>query len=68
MPRINTKNFALNGRIYNTNNNWTRYDSAMYKDPNYNFSYQSINADTAMGMSWINENRAVGRAIFPMSW
>jgi len=68
MPRINTKNFAVNRRMYNTGNNWTRYDNQMYQNPNYNFQQNSINSDTALGMSWVHENSCVGRAIFTQTW
>jgi hypothetical protein len=54
MPRINAYNFAINDRCYNVYNTHTLYDPAMINDPNYLWNAQSINADTAMGMSSIH--------------
>lgn len=34
----------------------------------YVFSGSSVNADTAMGMSWIHENRVVGKAGYLISY
>lgn len=50
-PKINMKNFAINGRIYNSSNQSTYLNNLMYNNPTYTFTPQSVNADTALGMS-----------------
>ena len=53
-PRINAYNFAINNRCYNPlNNNWL-YDGKMADDADYNWNFGSVNADCAMGMSFIH--------------
>lgn len=64
LPRINAYNFALNDRCYDPTNKSTYYNSGMYNNPNYIIDSSSINTDTAMGMSWIHENRCVGKAAY----
>lgn len=54
LPRINPFNFAINDRPYNPTNRNTFYDASIYDNPNYNWSGSSVNADTALGMSWIH--------------
>lgn len=49
-PKINQKNFAVNGRIYNTSNKNTFYDPLMNQNFTYKWTSASVNADTAMGM------------------
>lgn len=51
MPRINKTNFAINGRCYNTSNTKTYYDPNMFLNSGYNWTSNSVNSDTAMGMS-----------------
>lgn len=74
-PRINQKNFAINGRIYDTSNRATFLPDTLYDTnkattyPNAyavldSFNTNPINFDTALGQSWFHENRYVGRAIF----
>jgi len=48
-PKINMKNFAINGRCYNPKNTNTFYDPQMFQNPNYQFTTTSINCDTALG-------------------
>lgn len=40
----------------------------MQKNTQYIFNSSSVNADTAMGMSWIHENRVVGKAVYLISY
>jgi hypothetical protein len=40
----------------------------MQANPQYVFSGSSVNADTAMGMPWIHENRVVGKAVYIISY
>lgn len=54
LPRINTYNFAINERPYNITNNNTFYDPSMLNNQAYTFTSSSVNADTAMGMSWLH--------------
>lgn len=68
LPRINQYNFALNERLYDPTNVNTFYDPSMYQNYNYAFTSKSVNADTAMGMSWLHENRAVGKAAYIISF
>jgi hypothetical protein len=35
---------------------------------NYTYTSDSINMDTAMGMSWIHENRVIGKAAYLISY
>lgn len=51
LPKINMKNFAINGRIYNPKNTATFYDPNMLTNPNYTWTSNSVNMDTAMGMT-----------------
>lgn len=51
MPKINKINFAINGRCYNVNNTNTFYDPKMLLNIGYNWTQNSVNLDTAMGMS-----------------
>lgn len=68
MPRINKTNFAINGRCYNTSNQRTFYDPAMYQNQNYVWTSNSVNMDTAMGMPSIHENRYIGMAVYCWTW
>lgn len=52
--KINAYNFALNDRIYNPLKTHTFYDPTMLDSINYQWSFDSINADTAMGMPHIH--------------
>ena len=36
----------------------------MLNNPNYVFGEKSINADTALGMPYIHENRYIGKAAY----
>ena len=64
LPRINQKNFAINGRIYDTSSNATLFPTSLYNttQPDWNSTYNSlnsgswaqINTSTAMGMSWFH--------------
>ena len=54
LPRINAYNFALNERPYNITNKNTFYDASMLGNHNYQFTSNSVNADTAMGMAWLH--------------
>jgi len=68
LPRINNYNFALNERPYTITNQNTFYDPSMIQNPNYIFTPHSVNADTAMGMSYIHENRCVGKAAYSITY
>jgi hypothetical protein len=68
-PRVNAKNFAINGRCYDPK------IRASYLDPQiavqgsaYKWTSKSINGETALGLSHFHENRYVGRAIYSYSW
>lgn len=50
-PKINMKNFAINGRCYNTKNTKTFWDPQMSGNASYTFTSSTVNADTALGMS-----------------
>lgn len=50
LPKINTRNFAVNKRCYDPTRTTTFYDPKMYGNFSYNWNYQSVNSDTAMGM------------------
>lgn len=68
-PKINMKNFAINGRCYDVTNVNPFYPPQMSQNgANYIWSPNSVNADTAMGMSHFHENRYVGKAAFVYSW
>lgn len=54
MPRINSYNFAINERCYDILNTHTFYDPGMINQPTYQWSPDSINSDTALGMSNIH--------------
>lgn len=65
LPRINSHNFAINDRCYNPNNTQTFYDPAMLvQGSTYVFGPNSVNADTAMGMPYVHENRFIGKAAY----
>lgn len=51
VPKINTKNFAINGRCYNVTNTAPYYDPIIYNNPLYQWTSSTVNADTAMGMA-----------------
>lgn len=68
LPRINAYNFAINNRPYNPTNAQTFYDPSMLNNQNYSFGTNSVNADTAMGMCWIHENRVVGKAAYSITY
>lgn len=53
-PRINSYNFAINERCYNPANQQWFYDSSLRGNIYYAWNTNSINHDTAMGMSWIH--------------
>lgn len=54
-PRINAYNFAINERCYDVTNKKTFYDPAMYNKKNtYQWSSNSVNTDTALGMSYLH--------------
>lgn len=61
-PRINAKNFAINGRIYDTTATKTLYDSSIVKTttttntltPMTDINFSTVNPDTAMGQSWFH--------------
>lgn len=44
------------------------YDTAMLNNQNYAFTSSSVNADTAMGMSWIHQNRVIGKAAYVITF
>lgn len=46
MPRINQKNFAINGRCYDTNNRRTYLDKSIYntQPTNWNAAYATLNS------------------------
>ena len=50
-PKINQKNFAVNGRCYDVTNKNTLYPKNMINNSSYQITQQSFNMDTAMGMS-----------------
>lgn len=64
LPKINQKNFAINGRIYNTSNMNTLLPSTLYQlapvstgalaTSLSSFATATVNADTAMGQSWFH--------------
>lgn len=64
LPKINQKNFAINGRIYNTNNVNTLLPTSLYSqfptstgalaNSLSSFATANVNADTAMGQSWFH--------------
>ena len=64
MPKINQKNFAINGRIYDVTNTATYMAPNLYnlspattaQVANYlsNITKNNINSDTAMGQSWFH--------------
>lgn len=66
MPKINTKNFAINARCYNTDNTATYLPSTAYNlhplNTGSNDTYATaingfkdqINTDTAMGQPWFH--------------
>jgi hypothetical protein len=61
LPKINKKNFAINGRIYDTTNTKTLYPvSSLNRTNNCDFNNIDVlniantNPDTAMGQSWFH--------------
>ena len=61
IPRINTKNFAINGRIYDTTNTRTLYPlnsitvNTVQGSGTLNLlQLATCNFDTAMGQSWFH--------------
>jgi hypothetical protein len=64
MPKINQKNFAINGRIYDVTNTATYMSPSLYNLSPANtsqvatylssISKKNINSDTAMGQSWFH--------------
>lgn len=65
LPRLNIYNFAMNERCYDPSVVGTYYDPASFKNPNYsNWGLMSVNGDTALGMPYFHENRAVGKAAY----
>ena len=67
-PRINAYNFAINDRPYNIYNTHTFYDPSMIDDIAYQWGADTVNSDTAMGMSFLHENRYVGKAAYLFSF
>jgi hypothetical protein len=67
-PRINAYNFAINGRCYDVTNADTLYDPTMINNVDFGWSSSAVNADTAMGISSIHENRYVGKAAYVFSF
>lgn len=54
-PKINTKNFALNSRIYDPNATNTLYDPTIVsRSTPYTWTSNSVNGDTAMGQSYFH--------------
>lgn len=60
-PKINKKNFAINGRIYDTSNTKTLYPTAVLNraasvnlDDLESITITNSNPDTAMGQSWFH--------------
>lgn len=49
-PRINSYNFAINGRCYDVTQNTSYFDKNMFNNGNYSWSLNSVNGDTAMGL------------------
>lgn len=68
LPRINAYNFSINNRPYTVTNKNTFYDPGLLNNQNASFGANSVNADTAMGMAWIHENRVVGKAAYVISY
>lgn len=68
LPKINIKNFAVNARCYNVNNRNTMFDKDMLHNPNYTFTSNSVNLDTAMGYTHFHENRYIGKSAFVYCW
>lgn len=68
LPRINCFNFAINDRPYTITNKNTFYDPNMLNNQHYTFTSSSVNADTALGMAWIHENRVVGKAAYVINF
>ncbi len=79
LPKINTKNFAINGRFYDVNNKKTYQPietantevfpptTSAITLTNYVTALNQlnkINGDTALGQSWFHENRYVGKAVY----
>lgn len=50
-PKINVKNFSINSRCYNPANTQSFLAPTMNLGGNYIFTPNSMNTDTAMGMS-----------------
>lgn len=67
-PKINAFNFAINERCYNVYNTHTFYDPGMIDVPTYQWTSNSINTDTAMGMPNLHENRYKGMAAYTYSF
>lgn len=79
LPKINNKNFAINGRFYDVNNKKTYqpletantevFPSTTNPITLTNYvtalnQLNKINGDTALGQSWFHENRYVGKAVY----
>lgn len=64
MPRINSYNFAINDRCYDPNNTNTLYNGNITNNPSWSWGPKAVNADTALGMSYIHENRFIGKAAY----
>lgn len=79
LPKINTRNFAINGRFYDVNNKKTYQpmetaNTEVYPPTTGQISLTNyvtalnqlnkINGDTALGQSWFHENRYVGKAVY----
>lgn len=78
-PKINPKNFAINGRFYDTSAVKPFMSASIYNQTpntgNMNGYFTSlstipnnINPHTALGQAWFHENRYVGKAAFPFSF
>lgn len=72
MGIINAFNFSINSRIFDPSNTLTllpptNVTTTQYLKANINSPAQ-INTDTAMGYSWLHENRCVGRSVYVYNW
>lgn len=70
LPRINRINFSINNRCYDPTNQASFLDPQIQSTipTSYTWSAKSVNADTAMGMSWFHQNRYIGKAAYVYSF
>jgi hypothetical protein len=71
IPRINQKNFAVNGRCYDASNTNMLLSNSLYNPGATQtpislgaFNKTTVNTDTAMGQAWFHENRYIGKGFF----